>query len=123
MAQTAVAAAREGRSCNRLTPSIVMYIIVMYIVVMAIFMKKKPLQIYLTAEQLAALRGLAAERSVSMASIIREAVGDYLVRLPVEEDPLLDIVGLGSSELGDLAEDHDRYLAEDEGADGRSAGS
>jgi hypothetical protein len=35
-----------------------------------------------------------------------------IVRLPVSEDPLLDIVGLYDSAPEDLSERHDKYLVE-----------
>lgn len=63
---------------------------------------KKPLQIYLRQEQLDALRGLAERRQVSMAALIRQAVDQLLEDVPVEEDPLWNIVGLGSSGSGGL---------------------
>jgi hypothetical protein len=71
---------------------------------------KKPLQIYLRQEQLDALRTLALERQLSMAELVRQAVDRLLDETPIEDDPLWSVVGSGSSELGDLAADHDRYL-------------
>ena len=73
---------------------------------------KKPFQIYLRQDQMAALRQIAEKRGVSIAELVREGVDHLLVSLPVEDDPLLDIVGLGDSGLGDLAEKHDEYLAD-----------
>lgn len=73
---------------------------------------KKPLQIYLRKDQLDALRGLSERREVSMAELIRQAVDHLLAEMPVEEDPLWDMVGVFDSGLGDLAENHDHYLAD-----------
>lgn len=73
---------------------------------------KKPLQIYLRPKQLAALRALAERRGVSLAELVRQGVDRLLADLPVEEDPLWDIVGLFDSGVGDLAEKHDEYLAQ-----------
>jgi acetylglutamate synthase len=71
---------------------------------------KKPLQIYLRQEQLDALRALAKKRQLSMAELVRQAVDRLLDETPIQDDPLWSIVGIGNSELGDLAADHDRYL-------------
>ncbi len=79
---------------------------------------KKPFQIYLRQDQLNALRLTAQKRGVSVAELVRQGVDQLLVSLPVEDDPLLDIVGLGDSGLGDLAENHDQYLADQEAAPG-----
>lgn len=67
---------------------------------------KKPLQIYLRQEQLDALRGLAEQRQVSMAALVRQAVDRLLEDVPVEEDPLWNIVGLGSSGSGRTSARH-----------------
>ena len=72
--------------------------------------KKKPLQIYLREDQEKALRIVAERRGESLAALIREGVDQFLGGLPVEEDPLLDLIDLFDSEQGDLAEKHDAYL-------------
>ena len=73
---------------------------------------KKPIQVYLERNQDRALRALAKRRGVSIAELIRRSVDKYLAALPVEDDPALQIMGLGRSGLGDLAERHDEYLVE-----------
>lgn len=73
-------------------------------------LKKKPLQVYLREDQLEALHMIAERRGESMAALVREGVDMLLDELPVEEDPLLDIVGLYDSGIGDLAEKHDEHL-------------
>lgn len=73
--------------------------------------KKKPLQVYLREDQVAALRTVAERRGESIAALVREGVDMLLEDLPPEEDPLLDLVGLFDSGVGDLAEMHDENLA------------
>jgi len=74
-------------------------------------LSKKPLRIYLRQDQLDNLRGLAQRRSASLAELVRQAVDGLLKDIPVEEDPLPDIVGLGDSGLGDLAEKRDELAS------------
>ncbi len=69
--------------------------------------KKKPLQIYLREDQVEALRTVAERRGESIAALVREGVDLLLEGLPLEEDPLLDLVGLFDSAAGDLSEKHD----------------
>ncbi len=80
---------------------------------------KKPLQVYLRKDQLDALRGLAQRRSTSLAELVRQAVDQLLDDVPVEDDPALAIVGMFDSGLGDLAQNHDKYLADFETEDNR----
>ena len=75
---------------------------------------KKPFQIYLRQDQMDALRRLAEKQGVSITELVRQGVDILLINQPVEEDPLLGIIGLGDSGLGDLAANHDAYLAEGE---------
>ena len=71
---------------------------------------KKPVQVYLRPEQLEALRALAARRNVAVAELVRQGVDRLLADVPLEDDPLWDIVGMFDSGLTDLAEKHDDYL-------------
>lgn len=73
---------------------------------------KKRIQIYLQPEQLNRLRAMAARRNVSIAELVRQGVDRLLEELPVEDDPLLDIIGLVDGGPEDLSERHDSYLAE-----------
>ena len=73
---------------------------------------KKPIQIYLRPDQLDSLRALSRRRGESIAGLVRDGVDRLLENLPPEEDPLLEIVALYDSGVGDLAEKHDDYLAE-----------
>jgi predicted DNA-binding protein len=76
-------------------------------------------QIQLTGEQAKRLRDVAAAEGRSMADVIRESVDAYLAEAPLRRsaDALrteaLALAGKYQSGLGDLAADHDRYLAED----------
>jgi hypothetical protein len=72
---------------------------------------KRPIQIYLEQKQDRALRALAQKLGLSIAELVRRSIDHYLAELPVEEDPALSIVGLGHSGVGDLAAEHDRYIA------------
>lgn len=72
-------------------------------------------QIQLTEEQARAVKEAAARQGVSMAELIRRAVERIL-----EEDErkeawrrALAVMGKYSSGLTDVAENHDKYLAED----------
>ena len=55
-------------------------------------------------------------RAGPWAPSIRESVATYLAHQPLEDDPALGILGLFADEgpwpLGDVAEQHDAYLAE-----------
>jgi hypothetical protein len=73
--------------------------------------RKKPIQIYLREDQVEALKIIAERRDQSVAALVREGVDRLLDDLSPEEDPLLSIISLYDSGLGDLAEDHDEYLA------------
>ena len=74
-------------------------------------LSKKPIQVYLDADQEEALRFLAKRLRISMAELIRRSVDQFLAELPVEEDPAMRLVGLGSGP-SDLARNHDHYLME-----------
>ncbi len=73
---------------------------------------KKPLQVYLRADQLDALRALAKRRGESMAGLIRVGIDNLLQEVSPEEEPLLEVVGLYDSGIGDLSEKHDEYIAQ-----------
>lgn len=73
-------------------------------------------QIQLDPDRARELRRAAEEDGVSQAELVRRAVGAYLEerRLPDEAavQRAVALIGKGSSGRPDLAEDHDRYLAE-----------
>jgi hypothetical protein len=72
----------------------------------------KRIQVYLRPEQIESLRWLAERRKVSIAELIRQGVDRILVETPVKDDPLWNTIGIADSGLGDLAENHDMYIAE-----------
>ena len=74
--------------------------------------KKKPLQIYLRLDQVDALRALSRRKGESVAALVRRGVDRLLEEIPPEEDPLLEVVGLFDSGMGDLSEKHDQYIAQ-----------
>ena len=87
----------------------------------------KRTQIYLSADQHAALARAAHERGTSMAWIVREAVAEYLTRSAVEArrsaaDPLADLIGFIEGPA-DLSARHDAYLAGAAGEIEEKAGS
>ena len=76
-------------------------------------------QIQLTEEQAARLRRVAAERGVSMAAVIREAVDSVGLgeKDQARWERAMSAVGCGSSGRRDIAVEHDRHLAEALSAD------
>jgi hypothetical protein len=72
---------------------------------------KKPIQIYIDAQQNDALAALARDKGISKAEIIRESLERYLREIPVEEDPAMGLIGLGNSGKHDLSENHDAVVA------------
>jgi hypothetical protein len=70
-------------------------------------------QIYLPARLSAALDELARDRRTSRAELLRQAAQQFLEReLPVEDDPILGIIGLGDGGPGNVPEEHDQFLAD-----------
>ena len=57
------------------------------------------------------LEDLSKKMGVSKAAIIRESLDKFLKEIPVEKDPALSLIGLGSSDKGDLSDKHDKYLS------------
>ena len=74
-------------------------------------LKKKPIQIYLEPQQNNVLGLLSKKRGISKAEIIRRSLEKFFKDIPLEEDPAMDLIGLGSSEKGDLSVQHDKYIA------------
>lgn len=72
-------------------------------------LKKKPIQIYIEPKQEKVLDALAHKKGVARSEIIRLSLDRYLSELPIEDDPAMDIIGLGKSGKTDLAEKHDKY--------------
>lgn len=75
-------------------------------------------QIYLEPELADALDRVARQRRTTRAEVIRQAARRYLAQEGLAgEDPIADILGLGTSSGGRTSEEHDRILA------GEAAGS
>jgi hypothetical protein len=74
-------------------------------------------QIQLTEEQAREVKQLAAERGVSVANVIRDAVDRELEEKgrAARWERARRAIGKYRSGLGDVAEEHDKYLAEDFG--------
>ena len=75
-------------------------------------------QVQLTDKQLESIRNIAAQKEVSMAEIIRMSVDSFIqkeetrIRLQ-QKKRALSAIGKFRSGLNDLAQNHDKYLAED----------
>ena len=52
----------------------------------------------------------AIEAGSWIAELVRQGVDRILAEIPLEEDPLLDIIGIVKSGPSDLSERHDEYL-------------
>ena len=74
---------------------------------------KRPIQVYLEEKQHQALRRLVKDEGVSLSELIRRGVDLLLAQVPVERDPAWNIIGLGRSDVDDLATRHDEYLVEE----------
>lgn len=66
-----------------------------------------PFKVRIRPDQYERLRALARRRGVSVSSLVRDGVDKV-----IENDPLLDIIGLVEDGPSDLSERHDDYLAE-----------
>ncbi|MFA5802531.1 MAG: CopG family transcriptional regulator [Thermoleophilia bacterium] len=77
--------------------------------------KKKPVQVYLDYKQNAELSFVADKLNISKAELIRRSLDEYLPHvIPLEEDPLMEMIGLVPDDVdvpADGAENHDYYLA------------
>jgi hypothetical protein len=73
-------------------------------------LKMKPIQIYIEPQQNRVLEVLSKKKGLSKAAIIRKSLEKFLKESPVEEDPAMGLIGLGSSGKRDLSVRHDDYL-------------
>ena len=74
---------------------------------------EKRTQVYFPMELYRKIERMAKDESKSVASIVREAVDEYLKRreeINWDDDPFFNIVGIVESGKGDLSENHDKYL-------------
>lgn len=74
-------------------------------------------KVQLTEEQSKKLEQIAAQENVSIAELIQRSIDRYLqeqsdVSPEERKRRLLSVIGIGSSGVADLAENHDKYLAE-----------
>jgi hypothetical protein len=74
-------------------------------------------QIQLREDQSAVLKAMAADRGVSVAELIRRSIDRFMreQKEPTMEEKwerAMSIIGIANSGLGDLAENHDKYLEE-----------
>lgn len=92
---------------------------------MASLQHMQRLQVQLTEDQADRLRKTAEAEGTSQAEIVRRALEAYL-RRPVQAHEAtvraraLEVIGAFSSGLSDVAEQHDRYLAEAAREDGET---
>jgi hypothetical protein len=75
-------------------------------------LRYRPRQVRLRPDQNMALRALSKRENVAITELVRRGVDQLLAQMPIELDPLMGIVGLGSSGIGDLAERHDYYIVQ-----------
>lgn len=72
--------------------------------------------IQLREDQAKELKRLAARRDMAVAAVVREAVDGVLESQQIEQSDrvrrAMALAGAGHSGLGDLAENHDDYLAD-----------
>ncbi len=73
-------------------------------------LKKRPIQIYLEHQQASILEALSKKKGISKAKIIRESLERFLRDIPLEEDPAMNLIGLGHSGKKDLSAQHDQYI-------------
>ena len=74
-------------------------------------------QVYLPRDIYQRLQKRAKENDLTLAMQVREALVDYLERTDIADapilradDPIFDMIGMFSSEEGDLSVNHDHYL-------------
>ena len=60
------------------------------------------------------IRIVASKKKVSQSALVRKYLHEGLKRDLAQEDPALDIVGLGDGKIADLAKNHDHYLISEE---------
>jgi len=78
-------------------------------------MMPKRTQLYLSIEQFQTLKDIAQDQNGSIASVVRNAISEYLSKKEEatdarwENDPINKVIGLFEAEE-DLSINHDRYL-------------
>jgi hypothetical protein len=72
--------------------------------------RHRRIQILLEESQHRRLLERTGRDGLSMGGLVRAAVRRYLAAGPVKKDPVLGLIGIGSSGDPDTAAKHDRYL-------------
>ncbi|MDA8146615.1 MAG: ribbon-helix-helix domain-containing protein [Thermaerobacter sp.] len=73
--------------------------------------ERVPLQVYLDRPLAIRLAQVAEQRGLRRSELVRSILTDALPQsVPPDEDPLLQIVGMGTGGKTDAADHHDRYL-------------
>ncbi|MEW6540388.1 MAG: hypothetical protein AB1402_02075 [Bacillota bacterium] len=67
-------------------------------------------QTYISKQQDTAIKKIALQQRITEADVIRKAIDAYIKPLKDEENPLLELEGIGKSGSRDGAERHDQYL-------------
>lgn len=70
-------------------------------------------QIYLNEEMNDIIKEIADKNNISQSEVIRKAITKYLREKQQKgeiKDPLLDLIGLGSSDVSDGSINHDHYI-------------
>ena len=75
-------------------------------------MKKVAIQIYLDPEQNRVISRLSKAKGKSKTALIRSCIERFIADIPVEDDPALGVMNLGSSGKSDISERHDEILGQ-----------
>ncbi|HLV10449.1 MAG TPA: CopG family transcriptional regulator [Halanaerobiales bacterium] len=70
-------------------------------------------QIYLDEDMIEVIEVIAEKKGISQSEIIRRSLRGYIRKAQKEgeiSDPLLEVIGLGKSEITDGAVEHDKYI-------------
>ncbi len=73
-------------------------------------MNKVPLQVYLDKTLHERLQQVAKRKKVSQSDLVRKYLSRGLEEDLGQEDPALDIIGIGAGKTYDLSQKHDHYL-------------
>ena len=73
-------------------------------------MKKVAIQIYLDPEQNRVISRISKAKGKSKAALIRSCIERFVADIPLEDDPALGVMNLGSSCKHDISERHDEIL-------------
>lgn len=71
---------------------------------------KIPLRIYLEPDQAEAVSRLSEKKGKSKSAVIRLCISKFISELTAEDDPALNIIGIGTSGKSDISRCHDDYL-------------